>query len=569
MSQLPLSARRARSWASVWVTMALALGAGSLIPWVILELHKEDTEALESPLVLAAAGQLVDGPWWLYGPYGGRNPRVLIHAPLYYRLTALLAWPIVRSGLDPVPAALLMGRMLSTLGFVTALAAAVHLARLNGAARQAGCWAALLASATPVYGGLPFEVRPDMLGIGLQTTGVLLVLATLALECPKAALFWAFACFGLAMCIKQQFVVAPAVSTALLLLAAARGRLGFAPVALSLFIALAIVVLCYGFEEWATGGRMSQSVFVAAASVGRIHPANWYSAGNFVLALVWKSVGLILVLAAAGLAMVLARPNAGRRMLASACTVLIGLIATLVVFQLFVVEMWVSELIVAGLLITMSCLIPACALFHGRRPFDRVDAALWVYCALELAVTAILFRLSTGAWYNYAIQGVLFACVLAARALARAFEGTRSLQALLPAALAVLAVPAFAFTDAKAILAKRRADHASLDRLFKRLDRPSTEIFFVDRPGDNRVHGRFDLVYDPWLYPVFESIGLAEPRSVWLAHALSKGSVRVVVATSPRPGIDGIAHTLPELGYHLSFRTGPFFVWARGPNDPG
>ena len=30
-------------------------------------------------------------------------------------------------------------------------------------------------------------------------------------------------------------------------------------------------------------------------------------------------------------------------------------------------------------------------------------------------------------------------------------------------------------------------------------------IFFADRPGLNRVHGRADLVYDPWLYPVFES----------------------------------------------------------------
>ena len=34
--------------------------------------------------------------------------------------------------------------------------------------------------------------------------------------------------------------------------------------------------------------------------------------------------------------------------------------------------------------------------------------------------------------------------------------------------------------------------------------RPAAEVFFVDLPGLNRLHGRIDLVYDPWLYPVFE-----------------------------------------------------------------
>jgi hypothetical protein len=228
--------------------------------------------------------------------------------------------------------------------------------------------------------------------------------------------------------------------------------------------------------------------------------------------------------------------------------------------------MRISISIVAGLLVAMACLVPACAVDQmRRRRHERIDAVLWVYCALELCSTAVLCRLSTGAWYNYAIQGVLFACVLAARALARAFEGARSSRALLAAALAAVAVPAFAFTDVKEVLAKRRADRRAVERLFEKVGTPFSEIFFVDRPGDNRVYGRLDLVYDPWLYPVFESIGLAEPRSVWLAHALSVGPIRVVVAPSPRPAIDGVAQTLPELGYRLSFRSGPFFVWIRGP----
>ena len=423
MSRHPDIAWRARVWALAWVTAALAVGAGSLIPWVMLELQKQDTEALESPLVVAAAGQLVDGPEALYGPYGGRNHRVLIHAPLYYRLTALFAWPLVRAGLAPVPAALLVGRMLSTLGFAAALVAVYHLARLSGAPWPAGWWAVLLAAATPVYGGLPFEVRPDMLGAGLQSTGVLLVLKALHSERPRPMLVWAFACLGLAVCIKQHFIVTPAFSAVLLLYARLRGRLSVGAIVLPLLVVTAIVVVYYAVEECATSGRMSRSVFIAAASASRIHPADWYFAGNILLALVWKCVGLILLLAAAGSATVMARPGRGRRLLATTGAGLIGLIAALTVIQLFVVDMRVSILIVAGSLVTMICFVPAYTLVHVRGTRDPIDAALWVYCALELALTAVLCRLSTGAWYNYAIQGVLFACVLAARALARAFEG--------------------------------------------------------------------------------------------------------------------------------------------------
>ena len=103
-----------------------------------------------------------------------------------------------------------------------------------------------------------------------------------------------------------------------------------------------------------------------------------------------------------------------------------------------------------------------------------------------------------------------------------------------PPALAALAVPAFAFTDVKQVLGKRTAETAGLARLLEYVQRPAAEIFFVDLPGANRVHGRIDLVYDPWLYPVFESIGLAEPRSIWLEQALATGPVRVVATTSSR-----------------------------------
>ena len=63
------------------------------------------------------------------------------------------------------------------------------------------------------------------------------------------------------------------------------------------------------------------------------------------------------------------------------------------------------------------------------------------------------------------------------------------------------------------------------------------------------MNGRLDLVYDDWLYPVFESVHLAEPRSIWLRQALTDGSVRFVVNTSDANEIDGIGEPLRSLGF--------------------
>jgi hypothetical protein len=555
----------------IWISALMVLGAASLLPWLIMALSKEDTEALESPLLLAAARQLVEGPWALYGPYSGGNPLVLIHAPLYYHLAALVAWPMVRLGLDPVPAVLAAGRSLSLLGLVVTLATAFALARLGGAARRAGWWAALLLAATPVLGGLPFEVRPDMLAVGLQTTGALLLLTALLEDMPREmGVLSASVCFGLALCIKQLYLVTPALGTVLLLAAWRAGRLNTKTVARGLLSSLAIVVFCYGLEEWGTHGRMSRSVFVAAASVGRVHPADWSFAGNILLALLWKCVGIILLAAAALVTMVAARPGLARRSIAAAGTALIAAIAVLAVFQLLIVTTGLSKLIAAGLLLTMTWMVPAVGLTQPRSLLGRqgVDRALVAFCAAELAGTATLCRLSTGAWYNYAIQAVVFGCVLTARALAESFESAPLPRRLHPAVLAALAVPAFAFTDVKEVILKRRADRADLARLVAYVGRPSGELFFVDRPGDNRVHGRLDLVYDPWLYPVLESVGLAEPRSGWLARALAAGPVRVVVMPADRSGIDGIPKALEDLGYRRPARVGPFIVWRRQPRGP-
>ena len=308
MSRRQSNERRSVRWLAVWITLVLATGAGTLIPWAALAFRAEDMEAVESPLLLSVAHQFWSGPGRLYGPYGGRYPLVLIHAPLYYRLAGLAAWPLTRAGCDHVTAALATGRVLSVVGFLMALVAAFGLARLGSMRRGPGWWAALLVAATPVCSGLPFEVRPDMLGIGLQTTGILLVLSAIAASpIGNARLVAGFGCFALAACIKQHFVVAPVLSAFLLAGARARGRIGLAPVLRCVSIGLAIVAIYYGVEEWGSGGRMSRSIVVAAGTVGKVHPADWLAAGNFLLAVLWKCVGVTLLLAAAGLTVVAAR----------------------------------------------------------------------------------------------------------------------------------------------------------------------------------------------------------------------------------------------------------------------
>ncbi len=212
----------------------------------------------------------------------------------------------------------------------------------------------------------------------------------------------------------------------------------------------------------------------------------------------------------------------------------------------------------------IALVVPAGLVWERRAIFgSRVDAALGLYLLGELALMAVLCRQSTGTWYNYALEAAIFAAVLCARAMGRAFEAAHAARTLSAVLIASLAVPLFAFTDATAVANRKRVEGSLLDRVVQRLRRPAAEIFFVNRPGDNRVRGRTDLVYDPWLYPVFETIGLAEPRSVWLGRALAAGPVRAVVTASSSTAINGIPRSLPELGYRLSFRMGPFWVWER------
>ena len=556
---------------SAWVTVVLsAAGAVAVLVGAYSALGSKDNEALESPLMLSVARQLLRGPWELYGPFDGLNPLVIIHAPLYYHLAALLAWPLYRAGFEAVSAAQVAGRSLSFLGLVWTLAIAYRLARSGGMPRRVGWWAVLLIASSAVVGVMPYSVRPDMLGVALQTTGVFLILSVLQSERPSGTITAAaFAAFGLAFCVKQQYVVAPALSTVLLVTAVARGRISSRLVGRGLLTGLAVVLVVYGIEELATAGRMSQAVFRAASNVRVVHPGSGEYASIVFVATIGRSSGLIVMLMAVGLTAAGARDRVGPRALVLAGALIMGLIAAHSLGQLLPTD--VAQLnpfvgfiiLVAGLVFV----IPASFLLaHQTLLASRLDQVLWVYVAAELGCVATLALLSTGVWVNYAIQATVFGAVLVARGLERALEHASLPRQVVPPILAVLVVFASGNGEAMVTARHRDVEQLALDEIIhEQVKRPSTEFFVVARPGSNRLNGRLDLVYDHWLYPVFESIHQAQPRSVWLQQALMSGSIRFVVNTSDSPKIDGLGTTLPQLGYLADFKLGPFYVWKRFP----
>jgi hypothetical protein len=560
--------QRAPLWVSRWLTVILAVSAACAIGFgAVLAYSQEDAEALESPLLMSAAHQLFGSPRELYGPFGGQNPWVLIHAPLYYRVTALLAWPLARAGVDPVLAALVAGRSLSLAGLLVTLAASFRLARLDGAPPIAGWWTVLLIVATPLLGAQPYSVRPDMMGIALQTTGLLLVLT--ALRSPErrgVRLAAAFAAFALAVCVKQHFVVVPAISTILLLAAWRRDPHARRLIGGGLALALTIVLLVYGTEELVTHFQLSRAIFVAAANVGNVHPSGWMRVSIVMLAIVGRTAGASVLLTAAGLCMIQRRAGRVRRAIAVIGTCCVGLTAVIQAHLLLAPSESELAFFVIGVMTTNALLIPICDLLEWRSAAGRtVDAVLWLCMTAELALVVVLCRASTGAWVNYAIQAVVFACILSARAVARALAGAAPVRALVPIVLASLNMLFGPLYFVYPIISHRWVDNVAKQMIFDEMKRPRQDFFFLDRPGDNRLNGRLDLVYDDWLYPVFESVKLAEPRSAWLRFRLTGGSVRFIVTNSDDVRIPGIGETLLELGFAPRIQVGPFFVSERDP----
>ncbi len=599
-------ANRAAVLAAGAVTLCLLTAAAlSVVFWFALALSPEDLALMESPLLLAVARQLRAGSWELYGPFGGRNPLVLIHAPFYYRLAALAAWPIAASGMGPVAAALFAGRALSILSLAVTAVAAYRLARLDGARRRAGWWSALLLLASPVLGGTPFSVRPDMLGVALQTCGVLLVLSYVQNPgAGRSKLSWAFALFGLAICTKQHFVTGAAISLCMLTTGWRHGRVSTKPLVRGLSVGIAIVATIYCAEELVSRGRMSQAVFRAAANVSRVHPGGWLHVATVLAAVVGNSAGLIALLGAAALAAQGARSTAGSYLLHITATGLVIVLAGLTTLELFVVRQWIGWVTLAAALAILLLVLPAGA-FAERfqelaknyfpesrlslrersssrgakgdidfRPapeprLAKLDACLAIYLGAELVLVMILSRSSEGAWVNYAMQAMVFAVVVTARAASRALDELPRQWVAVVVTLAAVAVPGAICLDLKGETTRRRGEHAVLARIFGTLGHPAFEYFFAERPGHNRAAGRLELVYDDWLYPVFESAGLAENRSRWLRRALTDGPVRVVVTTSEAPRVAGVETTLSVLGYRGVGRFGPFRVYEKSAPSTG
>src|SRR5262245_46903433 len=553
-------------WVSAWVTVVLAVSAAITLGfWLLRAVGDEDTEALESPLMLSVARQLGAGPGELYGPFGGSNPLVLIHAPLYYRAAALLAWPMAAAGLDPITAARVAGRSISALGLLLTLGAAYRLARLGGASRRAGWWAVLLIAAAPVLAGQPVAVRPDMAGVALQTIGVLLVLEALHAKGSQGPrLVVAYMAFGLAVCVKQHFVMAATISTGLLVVGWWRGRVRWKAIERGLLVGAAVAAVVYGLEGLVTEGRIWQAAFWAAGAVGLVHPADWDHVGVTWVGIIHMTAGLIVLLVAAGLAAVAARPGNARKAVALTGTGWVGLILVLLALRRVAPDPEIAALSVVTTTGALTVVIPICVLL-GRSSFlgSRIDAGFWLYLAGEVGLSTVLFRVSSGAWSNYAIQAVVFGSIVTARAMARVAEAPSSWRVLLPVALAVWGVLACAINDLVNVAGRTAADRAAVETIVAHVGRPRSAFFFTDRPGFNRLGGRPDLVYDDWLYPVFERRGLAEPRSRWLGAALASGPVQVVVKTSPTSRIEGVEPNLMALGYLPDVRAGPFYVWRR------
>jgi hypothetical protein len=479
-----------------------------------IAVQADDTNHLETPLGLAVLRELQDGPGTLYGPFSGAQPLVLIHAPLYYRLAALGALQMVALGIEPTAAAFASGRCLSFMAWLLGLAAAYSLAVLDGAPRRAGCWAALLIAASPVFGSLPVTVRPDALGIMLQTLGVALVLCALTIPSSRSwFIVAAYAAFGLAFCVKQHLMASAGVSTVLLTWAWARGRLRMAPILLAHAVGLVVVGTYYGSEELATSGLMSRSVFLLPAEFRRLTHAGWDHVGLVFLEVAKRSAGLL-------------------------------------------------------------ALVGACAIAARRlKKLPELDEALVLYLAAEMLLMMVLCLGSTGAWVNYAMSPIVFVCILVGRSLSRVVAFDRDTNPRRTASVVLLAGLALLVTDTRFVAissAQRRAEAATLEAIFadSRIGPSSPqEIYFVGVPQHNRRYGRPELAHDEWLYNLYETAGAAEPRSRWLRTALAAGSVRFVLVADDHAIVPGLFEPLSDLGYTRVAKYGRYIIWERSATE--
>lgn len=551
---------RGEGWEPAAITSAIAITAVIAIGyWSVRSLSAADTEAMESPLMMAVARQLTAGPRELYGPYSGTNPLVLIHAPLYYRVAGLVAWPMWRAGLHPVVAAQVAGRLISVMGLLATLLAVYRLGRIGGGSRRAGWWSVLLLVGSPVLSGYPFAVRPDLLGVALQTWGVVLTLESIVEG--RRRLVAASILFGLAVCVKQHLLVAWGVSLAAAIAAGRGGRSGPRTLVCLALPGIVTAAAIYGIEWVVTSGRIWDAAFMAASRISRIHPGG----GNMVLILflviVDRSAGAWAMIVAGVLSVASSRPGAGRAIaIMGAWWHSMAIVAGALAHLYYTSGMSGASLFFA-LVLAMIISIGLSA-FAIKCRFG--ESVLAVCLGAELAMVAILARNSAGAWVNYGIPAAVFASVLGARAVASAIErgAPRSIRGAMVVASAVVVLSGL--TGLKEVLWEDGRLRAATSSLYAKAPVPRSSMFFTDRPGLNRLNGRLELVYDDWLYPVFEAEGLAEPRARWLVRGIVSEPVRAVVKSTPGPIIPGTSIDLRRLRYRPRVSMAPlFYMWVR------
>jgi len=554
-----------RGFTKACLTGLLAIAALiTLGYWGWRGLKAWDTEAMESPLMMSVARQLVVGPGELYGPFGAGNPLVLIHAPLYYRLAALTAWPLYRAGFELTEAARIAGRGLSALSLLATLAVAYRLARLGGGSRLAGWWAALLLAASPLLAGQPFAVRPDMLGIALQSAGLYLILSALVGEGrSNSRILWGYVAFGLALCVKQHLVVEAGICTVFLIWKSRGAGIPISTIARAIAVCALIVTTVYGAEWVITGGEIWNSAFVAARQVGQIYPGGFRHCGLILYAITRRETALLALIALTGLTALSFSSGALRKTIAILGALIYGLIVANIVFNL-IYHKSDLEIPAYGIALTAGLCFLGCRLF-AREWLDGhwIDAILWLCLAAELAVTLALAYLSTGSWLNYGIQAVVLGSILTARAGARVVEASPSPWALWPMAIGVLAIVLSSYNNLDEAEIDRRYNDAAVETMLNNLKRPANAFFFDESPGFNRISGRLELVYDHWLYRVFESAHLAESRSAWIGQALQSRSLHGVVTSSDQPVLRGTNISLRSFGFFPRFKVGHFYVWLR------
>ena len=500
-----------RTWLVLTPILLAAVAHVAFNGWIGLD--RDDSENLEATRVLAAARQWTDGFGGLYGPFSERNPSVLIQAPLYYRLTGLLAWPMMRLGVDAVAACRCAGRVLSFASFLGILGLAARLARFDGAGRLAAWVAVGLTAASPVIVPFTVTMRPDMLGVFLQLLGLTLTLQATreGTRRPTLGLSLAGLAFTAALCVKQHFVGGPLVAFLLVLDALRVERLRATSLLLAALPSIVLVSAYIAWEQHITGGMLAVACLRLPKALKGVAAGSWgYAAFVF-----WTTIKRALGLA----------------ILAAAC------------------------------------------LLAGRRALTlrRLDAVLIAFIAVDLGLMLKLTLDSAGAWYNYALAAAICGAVVLARAVERIVATPLDrplprLAAIACAGLAILALDARLVVRGVAFRREVAARNAVLEADPRFRGHSAGEVYFAGPLQHYNVRmGAVQLAHDEWLYGAFEAIGAAEPRAAWLEPALESGPIRLVVqpASAGSGHVAGVGPALSDIGYEPVGRVGDLDLWER------